>query len=95
MECGGDNYNADICHLYSILKENQVTLFGNHPEYCQDTKCVKGILEAKRIKMQLINIEAESCGEMDFKSIITKMCGFKDIPAIFVGRRYLGGQKDL
>jgi glutaredoxin-related protein len=32
---------------------------------------------------------------MDIRITFNKMCGFKHIPAIFVGLKYLGGMQDL
>jgi glutaredoxin-related protein len=72
-----------------------VTIFGNSPEESIEINQMKELFKLHNVNFRLINILEGTFADMDIRITFKKMCGFNDIPAIFVGLKYLGGVQDL
>ena len=72
-----------------------MTIFGNSPEESIEINQIKELFKLHNVNFRPINILEGTFADMDIRITFNKMCGFKDIPTIFVGLKYLGGVQDL
>lgn len=72
-----------------------MTIFGITPEESIEIKKIEELLKLNNVNCRLINIQEDTLADVDIRNTFNKMCGFKHIPAIFIGLKYLGGIEDL
>ena len=72
-----------------------MTIFGITPEESIEINQIEELLNLQNVNCRLINIQEDTFADFDIRNTFNKMCGFKHIPAIFVGLNYLGGIDDL
>ncbi len=70
-------------------------MFGVTPQENPELAQIKQLFDTHQANCRLINIEEGTLADVDFRDTITQMCGFNQIPAIFIGYKYLGGIEEL
>ena len=87
--------DPDICHVYSILKQGQLTIFGG-PEAHLESEATRSFLRDANIPyFEVQEIEVPEYSQPEFRSVITELCGIKKLPAIFFGYKYVGGLEEI
>lgn len=87
--------DPEFCHVYSILKHGQLTIFGGPDAHLESEATRVFFRDANIPYFEVNEIEVPDFSQPEFRSVITQVCGIGKLPAIFFGYKYVGGLEEI